>query len=187
MLTLRPARWPDDLRLLAGLDTAFTTTRIYRVVRGVWGFTLVEEELASPLTSDYGPIPDRSRLSEMEHATIAEDDQGLAGFVAGRYKAWNRRMVVSDLYVAGRCRTCGTGRALLGAMESVAHSRGARCLWVETQNVNYPAIQFYRRVGFRWCGLDDALYDPAAAHGTETALFFVREVAGTGAEDTRDT
>jgi ribosomal protein S18 acetylase RimI-like enzyme len=35
-----------------------------------------------------------------------------------------------------------------------------RCLWLETENVNYPAIGFYRRAGFRLCGLDDILYRP---------------------------
>jgi ribosomal protein S18 acetylase RimI-like enzyme len=34
------------------------------------------------------------------------------------------------------------------------------CLWLETQNVNYPAVQFYRRMGFRLCGLDETLYRP---------------------------
>ena len=35
-----------------------------------------------------------------------------------------------------------------------------RCSWLETQNVNYPAAQFYRRLGFRLCGLDETLYRP---------------------------
>ena len=26
--------------------------------------------------------------------------------------------------------------------------------------MNYPAIQFYQRMGFVWCGLDRSLYDP---------------------------
>ena len=27
-------------------------------------------------------------------------------------------------------------------------------------HVNYPAIQFYRRMGFLWCGLDQSLSHP---------------------------
>ena len=53
---------------------------------------------------------------------------------------------------------------------------GARCLWLETQNTNYPAIQFYQHVGFRLCGLDESLYDPAGPGRNEIALFFVREL-----------
>ena len=47
----------------------------------------------------------------------------------------------------------------------------ARCLWLETQDVNGPAIGFYLRQGFTLCGFDDTLYDPAVNPG-ETALFF---------------
>jgi ribosomal protein S18 acetylase RimI-like enzyme len=69
----------------------------------------------------------------------------------------------------------GAGRALLRALDERARSeQSLRCLWVETQNVSYPAIQFYRRLGFRLCGLDVTLYrpdDPLLLPG-EVALFF---------------
>jgi hypothetical protein len=49
-------------------------------------------------------------------------------------------------------------------------------MWVETQNINIPAIQFYQRAGFRFCGLDEALYDPEEPGRHEVALFWVREL-----------
>ena len=58
-------------------------------------------------------------------------------------------------------RGVGIGRALLQAIEPIARAAGALRLWLETQNVNYPAIRFYRRQGFRLVGLDESLYDPA--------------------------
>jgi ribosomal protein S18 acetylase RimI-like enzyme len=64
----------------------------------------------------------------------------------------------------------GVGGALLEAMRDHAHALGAPCLWVETQNVNAPAIRFYRRHGFACCGLDTTLYDPRQLRG-ETAVF----------------
>jgi len=44
--------------------------------------------------------------------------------------------------------------------------------------VNYPAIQFYRRLGFRLCGLDETLYRPddSASVPGEVALFFARDL-----------
>nr|WP_276324238.1 GNAT family N-acetyltransferase [Symbiobacterium thermophilum] len=48
-------------------------------------------------------------------------------------------------------------RALVGSVEAFAAAVGARCLWLETSNLDDPAIQFYRRLGFRWCGLDVSL------------------------------
>jgi len=48
----------------------------------------------------------------------------------------------------------------------------------ETQNVNYPAVQFYLRMGFRLCGLDETLYRPGDPHlmPDETALYFARDL-----------
>ena len=48
----------------------------------------------------------------------------------------------------------------------------ARVLWVETQDVNFPAITFYRRVGFEVCGFDSTLYDGKEAG--EVAVFLSR-------------
>ena len=47
-----------------------------------------------------------------------------------------------------------------------------RCVWLETSNLAYPAIQFYRGVGFELCGLDASLYEGEQAG--ETALYFMR-------------
>ncbi|MFS8641088.1 MAG: acetyltransferase, partial [Symbiobacteriaceae bacterium] len=41
---------------------------------------------------------------------------------------------------------------------------------------NVRAHRFYRRLGFRWCGLDTSLYDPAGPAGGEVALYFARDL-----------
>jgi ribosomal protein S18 acetylase RimI-like enzyme len=53
-----------------------------------------------------------------------------------------------DLRVAPEARHQGVGTALLRAVESSAARGGARCLLVETQQVNVPACRFYLRHGF---------------------------------------
>jgi ribosomal protein S18 acetylase RimI-like enzyme len=177
MLTLRPACWPGDLALVASIDTSFTTERIYRVVRQELGFALVEERVDPPLQKDYGSITDDPLLGEMSCVVLAEQQGRLAGFAAAEYAAWNRRAIVRHLYVAPERRGSGVGTALLHQLDTFARSAGARCLWLETQNINYPAIRFYQRAGFRLCGLDESLYDPAGPGRNETALFFVRDLA----------
>jgi ribosomal protein S18 acetylase RimI-like enzyme len=177
MVILRPARWPDDLAGLDRLDTSFTTDRVYRVQRDELAFRLIEEWVDPPLRKDYGPISAvDSQLPEAECALMAEENGAPAGFAAAEYVSWNRRVIVQHLYVDSGWRRRGVGTALMNALDEFARSAGARCLWVETQNVNYAAIRFYRRSGFRLCGLDDSLYDPAGASGDEVALFFVRDV-----------
>lgn len=176
MLTLRPFRSPEDLAALSQLDTSFTTERVYRVVQTEWGFELREEAVAPPLRKEYGPVTQDEHLGDLPCAVIAEVDGRVAGFAAAEYEAWNRRAVVRHLYVASESRRRGVGGALLRELELYASSAGARCLWLETQNINQPAIQFYRRMGFRLCGLDQSLYDPDGPGGDEVALFFVRDL-----------
>lgn len=52
---------------------------------------------------------------------------------------------------------------------------GARAVWLETQNVNLPAIRFYRAFGFQLAGLDDSLYDPKELPG-ECAVFLALSI-----------
>lgn len=170
---VRAARWPHDFAALRGLDTSFTTDRIYRVERRELGFALVEESVDPPLRKDHGRALDEDELRGMSYAVVAEDEGEAVGFAAAEHEAWNGRVIVRHLYVAASHRGRGIGRALVQEMEAFARRVGGRSLWVETPNVNVPAIRFYRRMGFRLCGLDDSLYGPG---GGETALFFVREL-----------
>jgi ribosomal protein S18 acetylase RimI-like enzyme len=179
-VTVRPVRWSEDDALLAVLDTSFTTDRVYRVDRSRLGFTLVEQRIDPPLRKDYRRVTDDLGLREMDCVRVAQDGERLVGFAAAEYASWNRRLLVRHLYVASESRGSGVGRALLEQVEAFARSAGARCLWVETQNVNYPAVRFYQRAGFRLCGLDESLYDPAGPGGDDVALFFVREVVQDG-------
>ena len=177
MLTIRPAQWPDDLARLAGLDSSFTTDRIYRVDRDEWGFAVTEERVDPPLHKVYGSIDHlEPRIQEADFAVVAEQEGGLVGVAAVKYEPWNRRVEVWHVYVAPAARRSGLGTALPNETEAFARSAGARCIWVETQNINYPAIQCYRRAGFRLCGLDEAFYDPKGPGRNEIALFFVREL-----------
>ena len=173
MLTIRLARWPQDVAALSGLETGFTTERIYRPVREELSFRLVEETVQPPLRKQYEFHPsDPEARQNWDYTAVAEADNALAGFAAAQYVAWNRRVILWHLYVMPASRGKGVGKRLLEAVDAYAQSVQARCVWVETQNVNYPAIQFYRRCGFASCGFDETLYDPSSLTQDEVALFF---------------
>jgi len=176
--TIRSARWPEDTARLAELDTSFTTDRVYRVVRDDLAFRLVPTPVDPPLRRSYDlTLADLDELRRLPHVTVAEEDGTLLGLAAADVSAWNRRVHVVHLYVAPRARRRGVGRSLMDAAIVFARGVHARCVWLETQDVNYPAVQCYRRLGFRLCGLDERLYDPRAPRGTETALFFALDLA----------
>ena len=177
---LRPARWPDDEAQLAALDTSFETDRVYRVRRDPLAFALVEEPVTPTLRKSYPVLrPDAGRLRGLGHVRVAEAGGVLVGLVAAARSTWNQRVEVEDLYVAPAARGRGVGRALMRSVVTYARGVAARCVWLETQTVNYPAVQFYRRLGFRLCGLDESLYEPGTVARTappEIALFFVLDL-----------
>ena len=172
MPRLRPLEWPRDEASLAGFDLAVTTGTVHAVVQaGLGTLTLALEQRAvdPPLVKRYAV--DWSELPVASHVRVAEENGVAVGVVALTWREWNRRAELTHLYVDVGARGRGVGAALLADAGAVAEGWGARCLWVETQQVNAPAVRFYRRHGFVWCGADLTLYDPREAPG-EVALFF---------------
>lgn len=174
MWEIRPARWPQDRERLTALDTEFSTDRIYRVEATDLGFMLREERVDPPLRKSYGSLADED-LGRFPF-TVATEDEAVVGFAAAGDLEWNGRVHLWHLYVAPERRGLGIGRALVERALAYARRVGARALYVETQNVNYPAVQFYRRLGFTLVGLDTSLYDPRGPGAGEVALYLVRDV-----------
>jgi ribosomal protein S18 acetylase RimI-like enzyme len=175
MIAYRTVRLPEDRRALLQLDTSFTTDRIYRVHATAVSFTLLEEQVTPPIDKSFSLDDELGEDRLWEYGMVAEEQDTIVGFAAVRADEWNRRAAIWHLYVAPQRRGVGLGRQLIAHVEEYARAIQARCLWLETSNVNYPAIQFYRSIGFKLCGLDQTLYPPASAPG-ETALYFAREI-----------
>jgi len=170
-MEIRELRLPDDAPALAALDTSFTTERVYDVDAR---FQLTVRALATPLTKRY-PLD----LSETpcDAGFVALDGGATVGLVATAYQAWNRRLVVWHLYVQGGQRRRGIGRRLVERALALGARRGALTAWLETSNLNLPAVEAYRRMGFELCGLDTTLYRGTSAEG-EVALFLARDLLG---------
>jgi ribosomal protein S18 acetylase RimI-like enzyme len=176
MITIRPFQLPTDSQAVLQLDTSFRTSRVYDVQATSLAFTLVEEALPTPVRKAFsleGEL-DADRLWEV--GFVAQDDERIVGFAAARTERWNRRTAIWHLYVVPEQRGVGLGRRLLEAIESYARENQSRCLWLETSNLNYPAIQFYLHMGFQLCGLDQTLYAPDSEAAGETALYFARPI-----------
>jgi ribosomal protein S18 acetylase RimI-like enzyme len=176
MIAVRPVRLPDDQAQLLALDRSFTTDRVYRIVRTAHSFALEEVPARPPLRKEFPLADDLGAEHAWEHGLVAEAAGAIVGFAAFAHRSWNRRTELWHLYVAPSLRGQGVGRMLVAAVVAAAQAAGTRCVWLETSNLAYPAIRFYRRVGFELCGLDLSLYDPASAAVGETALYFALPV-----------
>lgn len=176
LIALRRLRWPDDRASLLALDTSFTTDRLFRLERTDRGFRLDEVAIELPIHKSYSPDDRVDAIPNHDWVGIAEHHDEIAGVASVTIEAWNRRAVLQHLYVTRVARRIGVGNALVKAAMEAAQDLNARCLWVETQTVNYGAVQFYRSMGFAWCGFDISLYDPSDAGVDEVALFFSRDL-----------
>jgi GNAT superfamily N-acetyltransferase len=174
MLTLRSLRWPDDRTAILALDTSFTTGRVYRVVATGTAFTLHETTMSPPLHKVYDLTGEIDSFPALDHVLIAELEAQVVGLAALSIDRVDRRAIVRHLYIDRTQRGQGIGGALVDAMVARARQWQARCLWLETQDVNYAAIQFYLQAGFQWCGLDLSLDERDGSSTDETAVFFMR-------------
>jgi ribosomal protein S18 acetylase RimI-like enzyme len=176
-MLIRPVHLPADRSALLRLDTSFTTNRVYHVQATPLSFTLMEKAVQPPLCKAFSLADELDAERLWEQGFVAQHGDEIVGFVAVRTEVWNQRAAIWHLYVAPPQRGQGIGQRLLDVVEEYARRCGSRCLWLETSNVNYPAVHFYQRVGFSLCGLDQSLYPANGEASGETALYFVRPIA----------
>jgi ribosomal protein S18 acetylase RimI-like enzyme len=175
-VVVRVAGEAGDLDGIAKIDASYSTGRIYRVRRGELGFWLDEDQVSPPLQKTYP----RAEPQLSDRLLVASAGPEIVGYGELRFDSWSWRAEIEGLAVSAGSRGQGVGRSLIQALDERARQEPAtRCLWLETQNFNYPAVQFYRRMGFRLCGLDETLYRPGIPGQLpgEVALYFARDLA----------
>ena len=174
-MIVRPVNWELDAPAMASIPTGWRAESIIDVERGPMSFALRERPLEEPYDKDGQPLSARfDSLKEAHEVFLAERDGEVLG-VAGLYLSeWNFRPSLGNLQVAPEHRRTGVGRALVTDVIAAARALQARGLWLEVTNVNVAAVALYRSLGFRLCGLDEAMYMRWGLDG-ETALFFLLE------------
>jgi GNAT superfamily N-acetyltransferase len=173
---IRPRR-PEDRGALERLDTSFTTTTRLELERDGLSFRWVERPLRRPFHKRFTLDLDAATPSLALCAWIGDR---LAGYAEAVREDWNRRLRLEHLYVDAGARHGGVGRVLLEEVVDRAPSLDVRGVWLETQDVNPAAVRFYLSHGFKLCGWDDSLFDPAGEAAGETALFLYQALASTG-------
>jgi len=171
---IRVAVLPDDAGAIARIDTSFTTDTIYEVRLDGDHFSVTPTPVDPPVTKTF-PIDGVDGWRAWERAWVAEHDDNIVGFCAVRDQQWNRQLVLWHLYVDRSARGKGYGHALLERAIADARATNAYAVWLETSNLDYPAVQWYRAHGFELCGLDTLRYEPTYAKG-EIALYMARRL-----------
>ena len=95
-----------------------------------------------------------------EHAEAygAFDKNDLIAAIEVNEETWNKRLRVTELWVADAWRRKGYGSLLLSHAKRLAKEKGCRMVILETQSCNTASLELYRKNGFSIVGLDLSCY-----------------------------
>ncbi|MCJ7932896.1 MAG: GNAT family N-acetyltransferase [Chryseobacterium sp.] len=156
----------------------YITDKIYSVssieYARIFEFTLKEKSL--PYTKRWetnaDDIESLNEVIEKGSSFGVYDNQELIGWIIGEQRTWNNSFYIENILVHEQYRRQGAGVQLIKRIIKEARRLNCRVIELETQNTNYPAIQFYRRMGFNITGVNTRLYD----HPDEIAVFMTLDL-----------
>jgi len=185
----------DDARALHELDYSFETDRMYSLrVQGkmvpdsrvstlgetALTFELVETTVEPPLYKNYceygGTLEAvEAKIHSVDGGYVALTDGQVAGGVLLSVEEWRSVAKIEDLIVGRQFRRYGIGSLLLNCASDWARNHGCWAILLETQNVNYPAIQFYLRNGLEVWSVSQNFYPPGSVEH-EVAIFMGKKL-----------
>lgn len=166
-----------DLEACLALDNSFTTDY-------VWQMEGKEKEGEVSITFRTVRLPRTMRVSyprdndhllhnwRKEECFLVADEGGVVrGYIDMTVQAWHMTGWINNLVVTKSSRRRGIGSALLKAAVRWGCEQGLKQVVAETQTKNYPAICFYQKNGFAFCGFSDRYYI-----NQDIALFFAQSL-----------
>jgi ribosomal protein S18 acetylase RimI-like enzyme len=173
-MIVRPATLAD-LNTCLSLDHASET-------EFVWQMKVQEAESQVDVAFQTVRLPRRMPVAYPRNLEqLVEDWQRSEGFLAAEVDGevlgyldlvanpWQRVGWVANMAVNRTHRRRGIGTALMRSGRQWAREQGLRLLQAEATTKNYPALAFYRKLGFQFCGFNDHYY-----LNKDIALFFVQ-------------
>lgn len=154
----------------------YTTDKIYSVSSieygGSFEFTLKEKPLSYTKVWTTDDIEELNTIIEKGNSFGAFANDELIGWIIGEHRTWNNSFYIENILIDEQYRRQGAGILLIKNTVREARRLACRVIELETQNTNYPAIQFYRRMGFNITGLNTRLYE----NPEEIALYMTLDV-----------
>lgn len=166
-----------DLGECASLNASYVTEHVWQMrlgeVEGQFEVTFVRVRLPWPMDVAY-PRDSSDLMGDFrrrECFLVATDRQAVRGFISLMTIGWNKTAWINHLVVDKAWRRQGIGSALLNRALEWAAGQRLRMVTAEAQTKNDPAIQFYQRHGFTFCGFNDKYYI-----GGDIAMFYARNL-----------
>ena len=80
------------------------------------------------------------------------------GWICVDHFSWNNTSRLWDIDILVSYRHQGLGTELMNFVKRICNEKGSRAIVLECQSSNYPAIQFYEKMGFQLSGFDSIAY-----------------------------
>ncbi|MDR6487441.1 ribosomal protein S18 acetylase RimI-like enzyme [Chryseobacterium vietnamense] len=159
-------------------DNGYTTDIRYVVSSIEFGgsFEFILKEKSLPYTKVWETtsedLEELNTIIEQGNSFGAYLDGEIAGWIICEQRTWNNSFYIENILINEKYRRQGIGIMLIKSAIKEARKLNCRVIELETQNTNYPAIQFYRRMGFNITGLNTRLYENAE----EIAIFMTLDI-----------
>ncbi|REC49516.1 GNAT family N-acetyltransferase [Chryseobacterium pennipullorum] len=156
----------------------YTTDKIYSIssIESAEIFEFILKEKTYPYTKTWETTPDEfddlNAVIEQGNSFGAYVNGELTGWIICEHRTWNNSFYIENILIDEKHRREGIGILLIKSAVKEARQLNCRVIELETQNTNYPAIQFYRRMGFNLTGFNTRLYE----NPEETALFMTLDL-----------
>ena len=153
-----------DLPELSQLKGSYETSHVWQLDRVIEDFhinvNLRLSRLPRSLKVDY-PRPSSTICAEWLEdclVLVARWNGKIVGYIRLNDKMVPNTIWVTDLVVEGRLRRQGIATALILAVQDWALQRGTKCISIEMQSKNHPAIKMVQKLGYEFSGYIDHYY-----------------------------
>ncbi len=161
-MEIRPANL-GDLNACLAVDDSFETEYVWQMEeRNSAGDIAIGFHLARlPRPMKVSGIISRDDLIyNFQHggALFVADDGAVRGFIDVTESEWNQVAYINNFAIAPAHRRKGLGARLMRAALDWGRQKKLRAAMLDTSTKDYPAICFYQKQGFSFCGFNDQLY-----------------------------
>lgn len=152
-----------DLNACLGIDGSFETEYVWQMdEHNTTGDIAIGFHLARlPRPMKVASIISRDDvLYNYQHggAIFLADDGAVRGYIDVTESAWNQVAYINNLAIAPGYRRKGIGTQLMRAALEWAQEKKLNTALLDTSTKDHPAICFYQKLGFSFCGFNDQLY-----------------------------
>jgi len=118
-------------------------------------------------------IFEQYKIHSIFYFVFLKENTTKIGWICLEHIKWNNTTRLWDIDVDDRYRHLGFGSEMMEFIKQVSKESGSRGIVLECQTSNYPAIQFYRKMGFQLGGFDAIAYSNQDSEKHEVRLEMV--------------